>query len=190
MAEPAENWHSGPPLEDLLVRCGRGEPAAFSDLYERTSAKLFGVILRILNDRRLAEEALQDSYVKIWRRAGDYENSRGRPMTWLITVARNTAIDRLRQQPLAEVGAEDGVFERVRDLGRNPLDWAIAGEEAARLKACLEELEPEPRECIVLAYLHGVTQKELAERSGTPLGTIKSWTRRSLAKLRDCLGDG
>lgn len=177
-------------LEELLRRSGRGDSAAFSALYDRTSAKLFGVVLRILNERRLGEEVLQDSFVKIWQRAGDYRRDRGTPMTWMITIARNRAIDRLRQLPKGEVGAEDGLLERHRDPARDPLDWAIAGEEAARLRDCLEELDPDPRDCIVLAYMHGLTQQDLAERKKTPLGTIKSWTRRSLAKLRECLSDG
>lgn len=189
IAKPEQQWERGA-LEALLKSCASGEESAFSELYERTSAKLFGVVLRILNERRLAEEVLQDSFVKIWQRARDYRKDRGSPMTWMITIARNAAIDRLRQLPKAEVGGEDDVMDSIRDPARDPLDWAIAGEEAQRLRACLEELEPEPRACIVQAYMHGLTQQELAERSDTPLGTIKSWTRRSLAKLKDCLSDG
>ena len=176
-----------PSPSSLLTAVAGGDERAFATLYTATSGKLFGVILRILNRRDWAEEVLQEAYMKLWRSAADYRPEKGAPITWMTAIARNSAIDRRRRER-GELSL-DAVPDRDEwpDPDPSPLDWAIAGAEARRLKACLDELEPPQRDCIVMAMCEGYTHQELAERLDTPLGTIKSWIRRSLARLKDCL---
>lgn len=174
-------------LPALLTATAGGDEKAFAALYNATRGKLFGVILRILSRRDWAEDVLQEAYVKIWRSAADYRPDKGAPITWMTAIARNSAIDRRRRErgelPLDAVADRD----EWPDPEPSPLDWAIAGAEARRLMACLDELEAPQRDCIVMAMCEGYTHQELAERLDTPLGTIKSWIRRSLARLKDCL---
>jgi len=170
-------------LEELLVATGEGDRAAFQTLYARTSAKLYGIILRILPDRQQAEDAMQDSYVRIWRNAAGYDAARGRPITWLAAIARNAAIDLRRAQ-----GARGG--DRLAALDPELLvarpDGASA-ELLAALGACLGRLEDGVRDLILAAYIHGDSREELAARLDRPIGTIKSWLHRGLASLKACL---
>ena len=173
-------------LAALLAATAQGDRAAFARLYQATSAKLFGVTVRILMRRSLAEDVLQEVYVRIWDRASDYRPDKGAPMTWMITIARNRAIDALRRdRPTMPI--DSPAFEEPADPERSPFDWALAGEEARRLRGCLDLLEADHRRLILLAYCEGHTQEDLARRTGRPLGTVKSWLRRGLARLRDCL---
>lgn len=172
-------------LEGLIARVALGDRAAFSALYAATSAKLFGICLRILKDRSLAEEALQEVYVKLWHRADRYRVTGHSPMTWLITVTRNHAIDRLRAAP-APTADLDAVAP-VAAPGPTPEASAIAAGEARRIVDCLGEL-PEDRAAAVRgAYLDGLAYQELADRYAVPLNTMKTWLRRSLISLRECL---
>ena len=174
-------------LETLISGVARGDQQALARLYSATSAKLFGVALRILRRRDWAEDVLQEAFLRIWHRAGDYRAARGAPMAWLTTIVRNRAIDRLR----ADRGdvALDEVTERASwaDDGGSPEDLAVASADARELARCLEQLRPAQRDCIVLAYRDGYTHEELACRVERPLGTVKSWIRRGLAQLKDCL---
>lgn len=172
-------------LEALLARTALGDRRAFARLYERTSAKLYAVCLRILHDRAEAEDAVQDAYLKIWRYAERYAASRARPMTWMIAIARNLSIDRLRARrtPAATLDAA----ERVADRSLRPDQSALARGEARRLVECIERLGEMEGRMVRIAYFGGVTYAALAERDGTPLGTVKSRMRRALAALRDCL---
>ncbi|WP_238364896.1 sigma-70 family RNA polymerase sigma factor [Mesobacterium pallidum] len=174
-------------IEDWIARCALGDRAAFSSLYDATSAKLFGVCLRVLKHRGEAEECLQDVYIRIWRKADRYAVTGHSPMTWLITVARNLAIDRLRARR-PDAGAED-IADR-RDLsapGPSPEAAVIAGSEARRIAGCMNELDEDRADAVKGAYLDGDTYQELAERHGVPLNTMRTWLRRSLQKLRECL---
>jgi RNA polymerase sigma-70 factor (ECF subfamily) len=173
-------------IAQLLARTALRDRAAFTQLYQRTSAKLFGVALRILKDRGEAEEALQEVYVKIWQRADRYSAGGYSPISWLVAVARNHALDRLRsRKPMADV--IDSALE-IADLGPNPEQAAAQGEERGRIDSCLNELEQEKADAVRGAYLDGYSYEELAERAGIPLNTMRTWLRRSLLKLRECLG--
>lgn len=173
-----------PGIEELLVAVAEQDHAAFRALYERTSAKLYGVIVRILPERAQADDAMQDVYVKIWRNAAGYDASRGRPITWLAAIARNVAIDVRRREGARGAGRE---VEADLDLLSDFAEGA-SSEARAALSACLDRLAPEQRSLILAAYLHGESREELAARLGHPVGTIKSWLHRGLSALRGCLG--
>ncbi len=170
-----------------LQQVAAGDRAALSDVYRQTSAKLFGICLRILQDRNEAEDVLQDVYVTVWRRAGSFDPQRGvSPVTWLAALARNRAIDRLRadksrlNRPLeAAAETQDGA----------PLASEVVEQDEAhrQLTGCLEELEPEHAAYIRAAFFDGQTYASLAETVGAPLGTMKSWIRRALLRLKTCI---
>jgi RNA polymerase sigma-70 factor (ECF subfamily) len=170
-------------LGDLLLATAEGDRTAFAELYDRTSAKLFGIVLRILTERSMAEDAMQDAYVKIWRNASGYDASRGSPITWLATIARNVAIDIQRREQPAGRRRDDSVeLETLADHAAPP-----SAETLASLRACLDRLDGDQRALILAAYLRGDSREELAERLGHPMGTIKSWLHRGLARLKACL---
>lgn len=173
-------------LVEALVRTGEEDRAAFRDLYSLTSAKLFGICYRICGERQAAEDVLHDVYLTIWKRAGAYEPSRASPITWLATIARNRAIDWRRAQTVRRsTPIEDAppLLDTAPLVSQTMLD----DEEAHRLHGCLDGLEQRQRAAIRTAFFDGVTYAELAEREAVPLGTMKSWVRRGLAKLKDCL---
>jgi len=173
-------------LVEILLRTGEEDRAAFSELYSRTNAKLFGVCLRICGEREAAADVLHDVYLTIWKRAGAYEPSRASPITWLATIARNRAIDWRRAQGTRRTaGLEDA--PEIADAAPLASETLIAEEEAHSLHRCLDELDGNQRESIRTAFFQGVTYAELAERVSVPLGTMKSWVRRGLARLRECL---
>jgi len=173
-------------LEHLLSRTGQGDASAFAELYERMATRLFGVCLRMLRDRNEAEEVLQEVFVAVWRRARDFDAARAAATTWLITLARNKAIDRLRHHrarvPLASID-----LDTLGDERPGPPAAAEASQEFRRLQRCLDALDPKHRRSIREAFFSGNTYKELAERCQVPVGTMKSWIRRALAQLRTCL---
>lgn len=172
-------------LEKLLNKAALGDRSAFEQLYAKTNAKLFALCLRILQDKSEAEDAMQDAYVKIWRYAERYSASRARATTWMIAIARNQCIDRLRAKraPAATLEAA----ESVADAAMRPDQKALATGEARRLTDCIEGLGTNDSRMVRIAYFGGVTYKALAEREGTPLGTVKSRMRRALAALKECL---
>src|SRR5262245_2843125 len=174
-------------LAAALARVAAGDRAALRIVYQDTSAKLFGVCLRILNDRSEAEDVLQDVYVTVWRKAGSFDPTRASPITWLVAIARNRAIDRLRSSATSRRSEPIETAEDVRDDAPAALDLVVAAEQQARLKVCLGELEERHSAVIRSAFLDGVTYEQLAQRMEVPLGTMKSWIRRGLMKLRACL---
>lgn len=174
-------------LSDGLAAVAQGDRAAFHDVYRRTSAKLYGVCCRILGEGPEAEDALQEAYVNVWRRAERFDASRASPITWLAAIARNTAIDRLRARGNRVSAPIEEAFELADDRPRADALLEQDGE-AARLHVCLGELQDRDGALVRTAFLEGATYPELAERAGEPLGTIKSRIRRALMKLRDCLG--
>ena len=173
-------------LADALVRAGRGERSAFEQVYRATSAKLFGVCLRIFPDRNEAEEALQDAYLTIWNKAASFEAGRASPISWLVTVTRNRAIDRLRARGKAGLTSLDEAAEIADPEPLADARLQADGEDRA-LKGCIEDLERRDAHFIRTAFIGGATYAELAQREGEPLGTVKSRIRRALIKLRACM---
>lgn len=172
-------------ISDLIARTALRDRQAFRELYRLTSAKLFGVILRILKDRAEAEEALQEVYVKIWRRADRYVAGAFSPISWLVAVARNHALDVLRaRKPRSD---ELEAAYNIADPGADPERAAVDGDERVRIEGCLGQLETDKADCVRGAYLDGFTYDELAQRHGVPLNTMRTWLRRSLIRLRECL---
>ena len=174
-------------LAAALNRVAQGDKPALRLVYDMTSAKLFGVCLRILNDRTEAEDVLQDVYLTVWRKAGAFDEARASPITWLVAIARNRAIDRVRSGGPARRSEPIEVAAEVPDPGPSAAETLETAQEHERLKSCLDEIEQRQSLAIKAAFMGGFTYEELAERSGVPLGTMKSWIRRGLAKLRECL---
>jgi len=173
-------------LVAALVATGEGDRRAFRTFYDLTSAKLFGVCLRICGERQSAEDVLHEVYLTIWKRAGGYEPGRASPITWAATIARNRAIDWRRSQGSARfVPANDAID--LPDEAPLASETMIADEEERRLHLCLDALDGQQRTAIRTAFFDGVTYAELADRLAVPLGTMKSWVRRGLARLKDCL---
>ncbi|MGB3502711.1 MAG: sigma-70 family RNA polymerase sigma factor [Mesorhizobium sp.] len=172
-------------ISKLIVRTSLKDRAAFDLLYRQTSAKLFGVCLRVLDNRTDAEEALQDVYVKIWTKADRFAVSDLSPISWLVAVARNHAIDRIRQRRKPATDLDEALD--IADPAPGPEMLAVADGERERIFTCLDELETDRAAAVRGAYLDGDSYAELAERYGVPLNTMRTWLRRSLMKLRECL---
>jgi RNA polymerase sigma-70 factor (ECF subfamily) len=172
-------------LARLIESVSRGDRQAFALLYQRTSAKLYGICLRLLGSDAEAQDVLQEIYVAVWQKAHRYEAGKAAAITWLAVLARNRSIDRLRRRPLASEGLD--AAGEVEDDSPSAFDLVGDAQDAARLGHCLEELEERARSMIRSAFLDGATYPELAEREGVPLGTMKSWIRRGLQRLRGCL---
>jgi RNA polymerase sigma-70 factor (ECF subfamily) len=173
-------------LVAVMHRVAARDRAAFSALYSATSAKLYGVILRILRRRDVADEVLQEVYVQVWERAALYDESKASPITWMATMARNRALDEVRRKRPTPVGDARELLDGVSDED-DPLEQLEQSERLGRLRQCLERLDEERRQVVLLAYREGLSREALAERFACPAGTVKSWLRRSLLQLRDCL---
>ncbi|MEQ8903558.1 MAG: sigma-70 family RNA polymerase sigma factor [Roseovarius sp.] len=172
-------------IENLIGKIALGDRAALAALYDATSGKLFSVCLRVLKNRSEAEDALQDVYLRIWAKADRYAVTGHSPMTWLITVARNLAIDKLRAKKSNYV-ALDSVGELV-EKRPGPEAASIAASEQRRISACFDELSPDRADAVRAAYLDGATYEALADRFEVPLNTMRTWLRRSLISLKECL---
>ncbi|MCL3883025.1 sigma-70 family RNA polymerase sigma factor [Marivita sp. GX14005] len=172
-------------IEDLLARVAMADRRAFGKLYDRTSAKLFGVCLRVLNDREEAEEVLQEVFVTVWNKADSYRVNGLSPMTWLITITRNRAVDRRRARKLPPAPIETA--DLVPDRRPGPEAAAMARSEQARILACLGELPRARAHLVRRAYLDGDSYADLAQATGVKLNTVRTWLRRSLISLRECL---
>lgn len=172
-------------LEHLLGRIALGDRQAFAALFDTCGPKLFAISLRVLKDRAEAQDAVQDSFVKIWRHADRFQVTDHHPMSWLITIARNTAIDRLRARRTTEDIA-DHAFH-LASPGGGPEAAAMAASEAGRIRACLDDLPEDRRAAVRRAYLDGESYADLAEAFGIPLNTVRTWLRRGLMSLRECL---
>lgn len=180
-AEPSQTSDN-----DLLHAVARGDESALAACYDRYRLILFGLILRILNDRQEAEDVLQEVFLQVWRRAGDFDEARGRVFTWLVTIARSRALDRLRAAGSRARLAEEAAQEPAEDIGDAAVD-ALNSEKSAIVRNALTELADEQRKVLLLAYFEGLTQTEIAERLGDPLGTVKTRMRSGLIKLRELL---
>ena len=174
----------------LVVRLGAvasGDRLALRDVYDLTSAKLFGICLRILPDREEAEDVLQDVYLTVWNKASSYEPGRASPITWLATIARNRSIDRLRALGARPRSTDVDEALHMADGSPDALSRLEASEETSRLHDCLRQLDERARAAIASAFFTGRTYDDLARESGLPLGTMKSVVRRGLMRLRGCL---
>ena len=183
MTAPAAPIAPASALVALFDRAAGGDATAFKLIYDATSAKLFGVILRIVNERGEAEDVLQDVYTTVWRKAAEFDASRASPITWMVTIARNRSIDRLRARGSRPTAPLDDAFE-VRDEAPLSDAQVDAGAASRRLIAALGQLDARHAAAIRSTYLDGVTYDALAVREGVPVGTLKSWVRRGLIKLR------
>lgn len=175
-------------LTAALGDVARGDRAALRLVYDLTSAKLFGVCLRICQDRDIAADILQESYLKIWQRAGRFDPAKASPITWLCAIARNGAIDWCRANRVVVTQVEDAA--QIADDRPSAPEVIEAEQSQARISHCLEELGGNPAEAIRSAFFGGYTYAQLAQRMNVPLGTMKSWVRRGLSQLKACIGDG
>ena len=174
-------------LVTLLAATAVKDQAAFAELYELTKRKLFGVALTILRRRDLAEDALQEAYIRIWRSADRFEPLRGTPITWMATIVRNVAID-VKRSPAAEAG-DDTLLTVIPFNGRSALDELEASDNYRRLQQAMQALDPMKRKLIVAAYINGESREQLSQRFGAPVNTIKTWLRRAVLDLRAGLAE-
>lgn len=188
----ADQQTDNPTLGPLLAATAGGDETAFERLYALTSPRLFAITTRLLKRRDWAEEALQDVYVRIWQNADSYAPERGAPMAWLCTIARYRALDLLRSKKpeLLESDLDERQAALVEGVesSASPEDDAVEHTELGRLDDCLKELPDDQRKAVVMSFYEGFTHSELSSKLDTPLGTIKSWTRRGMLFLRNCMG--
>jgi RNA polymerase sigma factor (sigma-70 family) len=197
MNTPLPDWtERSRELSALLSRTALGDRVAFAQLYERTSGHLFAVLLRVQRDRAQAEDLLQEVYVSVWRAAGGFDAARSQPLTWLTSIARNRAIDSLRRtqtqpQLLSTTRDEDDdspdATEQAADASPGPLELLDRACDARQLTHCMDGLSAAQRQSVALAFYDGLSHAEVAEHLNQPLGTVKSWLRRALQALRQCL---
>ena len=174
-------------LAALLAQAGLGNRAAFADLYEATKSKLFAVSLRIVRERHIAEEVLQDSFVNIWNNATKYAVAQSAPMTWMTAIVRNRSLDIVRR-PFLEVQDEDDFFAiNMEDERPGPDDQLVARRDQVKIERCIKGLDGEQQQTISLAFFQGLSHSEVASHLGKPLGTVKTHIRRGLLKLKGCL---
>lgn len=174
-------------VEELLKRCAKRDSGAFEELYKKTSSQLMACLQAILRRRDLAEEALQDVYVRIWQRAGQFDGYRGRPMAWLMSIARYHAIDLVRaRKPVVDLDQE-----QVTNIPDPTAEERVDARESERtrvtLERCLGQLTEPQRECLQLAYIEGYSHEQISSSTEHPLGTVKSWMRRGLQSLKRCM---
>ena len=169
-------------LAQLLQKCAAQDSAAFRTLYDKTSPILFARLLRMLRRRSVAEEALQDVYVRIWQRAAQYEVGRGRALAWMVTIARYCAIDLMRRERMTLV-SDDSLAEIADDSGSE----TEVVEKPNNFEHCIGRLNEQTRTCLTLAFVEGRSHDEIARLTTNPLGSVKSWIRRGLLSLKECL---
>jgi RNA polymerase sigma factor (sigma-70 family) len=176
----------------LIDRVAQRDAQALRQLYDATSSKLYAVAVRVVSNKEHAEDVLQDAYLNIWRIAADYRASLSPPMAWMGVVVRSRALDFLRkrkaERALGGVDIDDQFGDGLDSAEPTPLDTSIASEQAWALHECLRKIEAKPREVLTLAYFRDLSHGELATQLSLPLGTVKTWIRRSLEQLRSCMG--
>ncbi|WP_407176650.1 sigma-70 family RNA polymerase sigma factor [Bradyrhizobium sp. STM 3562] len=176
-----------PELVWLIAAVAKGDEEAFERLYAATRAKLYGVVLRILRRQDLAEDVIQDTYVRIWNGAGQFDPARASPITWMASIARNRAIDIVRRKGEIAIEEEQGALEVAAETP-DPLARRDMTEELKRLLECIGRLQPDRQRLVLLAYYNGWSREQLAAKFEAPVNTIKTWLRRSLLDIRECLG--
>ena len=176
-------------LARLLSSTAQGDQRAFADLYTATSSHLYALLLRILKRRDWAEEALQDCFIRVWQKSDSYSSEKGAPLTWLLSIARYRALDLLRSRRPEDSQEDEDVHENL-SFADTRVDLAGDADHAqsmTALRRCMATLQDEQRKSVLLAYYEGYTHHELSRRLEAPLGTVKSWVRRGLQRLRECL---
>jgi RNA polymerase sigma-70 factor (ECF subfamily) len=174
-------------LQTLLEESARGKHAAFNSLYDKTSSYLYSLALRILNDSALADEVLQEAYVQIWYGAKDYHADKGSPIAWMGSIVRYRSLDLIRREKSQRSRTEAAANEPALDFVPDPAESTKYSTELQRLIHCLQPIQPEQRTSILLAFYYGLTNVEVAEKVKAPIGTVKSWIRRGLSKIRECM---
>jgi RNA polymerase sigma-70 factor, ECF subfamily len=175
-------------LAQLLRAVSSGDRVAFEHLYSATSRKLYGIVVRIVGQRGVADEVLQDAYLRIWQHAARFDPTLGSPIAWMAAIARNCALDAANRAARPNMSVQPELLELP--FASDPLTQYERAEDAQRVHACLARLEPEQREVIVQAYCLGMSRQDIAKRTGRPVSTVKTWLRRSLAQLKSCLDEG
>ena len=178
-------------LAALLARVALADQRAFEELYRQTGAHLYAVAVRIVRDKAIAEEILQEAYVNVWHHAGGYDAAKSQPMTWLTSIVRNRALDSLRRREIDTVMVDerddDSPAPEFPADGPTPVEMLLAAADARSVRDCVDTLDGGTKQAIALAFFHGLSHGELAAHLREPLGTVKSWVRRGLEKLRRCL---
>jgi len=188
--DPKKQLERNARLMELLARTALSDQRAFAELYRLTAPHLYAVALRILREAAAAEEVLQESFVNVWHHAGSYLAARSQPLTWLTSIVRNRCLDQLRRREIATTtmnDEEEGVTMAAE--GPTPLEALLAGADARAVRACVEGLDARQKQAIALAFYQGLSHSELARHLKQPLGTVKSWVRRGLERLRACLDE-
>ncbi len=177
-------------LADLLARTALADERAFAELYRRTSSHLFAVAVRILRDKAAAEDALQEAFVSVWHHAGSYVAAKSRPLTWLTSIVRNRCLDLLRRRvpdTMTLTRDDDEGEIELPATGPTPVELLLAGADAALVRGCVDALDGGQKQAIALAFFQGLSHGELSAQLREPLGTVKSWIRRGLERLKSCL---
>ena len=186
--DPSQQLERSARLMELLARTALADQSAFEQLYRMTSSHLYGVAMRILRESGAAEDVLQESFVNIWHHAGSYVAARSQPLTWLTSVVRNRCLDRLRKRDVDTVDIDDEEHAMaIADRSPMPLELLLSGAEAHAVRRCVETLDAGQKQAIALAFYQGLSHSELARHLKEPLGTVKSWVRRGLERLKICL---
>ena len=173
---------------ELLARTALADQRAFKELYRLTSSHLYAVALRILRESAAAEEVLQESFIGVWNHAGSYVAAKSQPLTWLTSIVRNRCLDQLRRRDIDTVTIDDeDEGMALQDQGPTPLELLLSGADARAVKGCVEALEAGQKQAVALAFYRGLSHSELARQLQQPLGTVKSWVRRGLERLKQCL---
>ncbi len=191
MAEAPQSSDRSARLTTLLAKVALGDQAAFSALYRQTSSHLYGVAVRILREGAAAEEVLQEAFVSVWHHAGSYEAAKSQPLTWLSSIVRNRCLDQLRRRELDTVTMttddDDGKEFDLPSGDPTPVEMLLAGAAAQSVRDCVDALDAGQKQAIALAFYQGLSHAELADHLRQPLGTVKSWVRRGLERLKSCL---
>jgi RNA polymerase sigma-70 factor (ECF subfamily) len=191
VAEAAARADRSARLAALLARVALGDQSAFAQLYQQTSAHLYGVAVRIVKDGAAAEEVLQEAFVNVWHHAGSYVAAKSQPTTWLAAIVRNRCLDQLRRRELDTVTMttddDDGREFDLPSGDPTPVEMLLAGAEAQSVRDCVDALDAGQKQAIALAFYQGLSHAELADHLRQPLGTVKSWVRRGLERLKGCL---
>ncbi|HEV2979418.1 MAG TPA: sigma-70 family RNA polymerase sigma factor [Casimicrobiaceae bacterium] len=187
-SDPAKQLERNARLMQLLARTAMKDQQAFAELYRIAAPHLFAVALRILREAAAAEEVLQESFVNVWHHAASYVAAKSQPLTWLTSIVRNRCLDQLRRREVETVTMDDEEEGLTLSApGPTPLELLLAGADALAVKDCVDALEPVQKQAIALAFFQGLSHSELAQHLRQPLGTVKSWVRRGLERLRSCL---
>jgi RNA polymerase sigma-70 factor (ECF subfamily) len=174
-------------LAQWISAVALGDRQAYRRLYDATAPKLFAIALRILRDEGRAEDVLQDSFVNVWNGAAGYNASLSAPMTWMVTIVRNRALDYIRRVDRRTIALDDDLSAILESDQPTPVDSAMRAQDATALHRCLKRLDAGQRQAIAFAYFQGLTHSELAATLSVPIGTVKTWIRRGLEKLKRCL---